>query len=149
MPFAILPALQWLGGSIWSFTSSTLGQFAIVFAVAWFWSAHHTNFQWETRVAAENAAREAAYHAEVIRQQEAAREITAAATARADENALLAYKLKNQIDEFNAQETKSEQSIKISCPKVRYNCRVDDDFAGVVRNLDASAGKGKASRRTR
>lgn len=147
MPFAILPFLQGLASGFWSFASSALGQIIISFAVAWLWSAHHTNSYWEALIAAEKSAAQAAYQKEVIRQQEAASQILAEANARAEKEASVAADLQRQINEFNAQEPKDDQSPQPQSQVSKGVCSIDGNFVGVVRQLDATARKGQTSRR--
>lgn len=149
MPFAVLPVLHWLGSSFWSFASSRAGQIIIAFAVAWFWSGMKSDNYWQAQIAAENARREAAYQAEIIRQEEAAKEIARDATARAEEDAQVESDLRRQIEEFDKQE-KSRAPSTPSCPSPdHYRCVVDDNFSNFVRKLDASNRTRKAPRRTR
>lgn len=147
MPFALLPALQWLANGFWSFASSTLGQIIISFTVAWLWSGYRTNAHWEAVIAAEKAAAQAAYQKEVIRQQQASSQILADANARAEKEAAIAADLQRQIDEFNAQEPKNDQSPQPQSQGSKGVCSIDGDFAGVVRRLDATARKGKVAKR--
>lgn len=149
MPFAIFPALRWIGSGFWSFASSTLGQIIISFVVAWLWSAHRTNVHWEAVIAAEKAAAQAAYQKEVIRQQEASAQILADANARAEKEAALSADLQRQIDEFNAQEPKNEPILQPRPQGSKGVCSIDDGFAGVVRRLDATARKAQTSRTSR
>lgn len=159
MPFAILPVLQWLGGGFWSFASSRMGQIIIAFAVAWFWSGWRADDHWKAVIAAEKVAAEAAYRAEVARQERAAQDIADAATARAEEGAALERELRAQIEAFNAQESKNappprtvKQIIfreRVEPPSSRP-CIIDGDFTGVVRRLDAAAHRpAKSARRAR
>ena len=149
MPFAIWPFVQSLASGFWAFASSTIGQIIITFVVAWFWSAHHSNSYWESLIAAEKAAAQAAYQKEVIRQQEAAQQILSDANERAEKEASLAADLQRQIDEFNAQEPKNDQDQRPQPSIQKGACSIDGAFAGVVRKFDFSARKAKTSRRSR
>lgn len=153
MPIAILTVLKALGAGFWDFASSRAGQIIIAAVVAWFWSEHRTNNLWELRVAAQRAAIEAAYKAEVARQEVASREIAAAATARAEEDAALVEALRKRIADFNSKEPAIvPHTIQLSGKPVllpRGGCSIDDSFARVVRDLDAAGSKAKAPRRTK
>ncbi|UOF79308.1 hypothetical protein [Caudoviricetes sp.] len=139
MPFAILPALQWLGAGFWSFASSRAGQIIIAATVAWFWAGARAGDHWRAVIAAEKVQAEAAYRAEVARQERAAQEIAAAATARAEDDAALERELRAQIDAFNAQES---QNVPASSPQPAASHSrdvIDRDFERVVRQFDAAA----------
>lgn len=143
-----MPALvQALIGSLFNFASSRIGQIIIAFCVAWIWSGWRADDHWRSVIAAEKAKQEAAYRAEVSRQEQAAREIAEAATARAEEDAAVADDLRRQIEAFDRQE-KTRVEIK-TVPGKASPCAIDDGFAGVVRSLDLSARKGKAPSRSR
>lgn len=158
MPFAILPIIQAFGSAFWSFLSSRFGQIVTAFVVAWVWSGWRADDHWRGVIAQREAAAQAAYRAEIARQERAAVEIAAAATARAEEDLALERELRAQIESFNAQESQNvppsrtvEQIIfreraepPSSCP-----CVIDSDFTGVVRRLDATARKTKPPRRAR
>lgn len=148
MPIIVWPFIRGLASGFWSFASSTLGQIVITFAVAWLWSAHHSDTYWKSVIEAEKASAKAEYQREVIRQQEAASQILSDANARAEKEAAIASELQRQIDEFNAQEPKDEQSPQPQPTVSRGACSIDGNFAGVVRKLDAAAGKAKATRRS-
>jgi len=143
MPFAILPVLQWLGAGFWAFASSRAGQIIIAAAVAWFWAGARADTHWRAVIAAEKAQAEAAYRAEVARQERAAQEIAAAATARAEDDAAMERELRAQIDAFNAQESRVEHQVPPEKHQVSDRtpaaCSIDGGFAGVVRRLDAAA----------
>lgn len=135
-----------------NFAGSRIGQIVIAFAVAWFWSAGRTESHWRAVVAAEKAAAEAAYNAEVARQERAAREIATAATARAAEDAEIERGLRKQIESFGSQEASLEQYAAPLSPvihKPAIFCSVDRDFIDGVRRLDAAARKAKPSRPAR
>lgn len=159
MPFAILPILQAFGSGLWSFLSSRFGQIVTAFVVAWFWSGWRADDHWKALIAAEKAQAEAAYRAEVARQERAAQEIAAAATARAEDDAALERELRAQIEAFNAQESQNvppprtvKQIIfreRAETPSSRP-CVIDGDFSDVVRRLDsAGSRKAKPSHRAR
>lgn len=148
MPFALLPILKFAGGGLWSFLSSRFGQIVLAAVLAWFWSGHRADERWRGVIAAKEAAAAAAYQAEVARQEQAAMEIAKAATERAEDDAALERVLRAQIDDFNFQENKHvapprtvkqiifRERIKTIAPR---SCVIDNDFAGVVRRLDAAA----------
>lgn len=159
MPFAVLSIIQAFGSSLWSFLSSRFGQIATAFVIAWLWAGWRADDHWRAVIAAEKAQAEAAYRAEVARQERAAAEIAAAATARAADDAELARELRAQIDAFNAQESQNvppPRTVKqiifresANAPSSRP-CVIDNDFSGVVRRLDAAGRRPtKAARRSR
>lgn len=137
-----MPLLKLLGADLWAFLSSRFGQIVVAFAVAWCWSAWRVDDQWRGVIAAREAAAQAAYRAEIARQERATREIAAAATARAEDDAALERELRAQIDAFASQETPHEPQVNASKPQVnaqrRPDCTIDGDFAGVLRRLDAA-----------
>lgn len=150
MPIAFLPALKWLGAAFWDFASSRMGQIVIAFAVAWVWSGHNTDQEWQAKVAREQAAAVAALKAEAARQAEAAREIAEAATARAEEDDAAMAAMREKIAEFDAKEKSVAPLPRTIFKTVPAGaCVIDDDFARVVRGIDAAGSKTKASRRPR
>ncbi len=150
MPFAILPVLQWLGSGFWAFASSRMGQIIIAATVAWFWAGSRADERWRAVIAAEKTAAEVAYRAEVARQEQAAVDIAADATARAEDDAAIERELRAQIEAFNAQE---QPNVTVSLPQPGAPNRsavIDRDFERVVRKLDAAAGRpAKSSRAAR
>lgn len=159
MPFSILPIIQAIGSGLWSFLSSRFGQIVTAFVIAWLWAGWRADDHWKAVIAAEKSAAEAAYRAEVARQERAAQEIAVAATARAEEDASLERELRAQIEAFNAQESQNvppprtvKQIIfreRAETPSSRP-CVIDSDFTGVVRRLDAAGSrKTKPPRRAR
>ncbi len=150
MPFAIFPVLQWLGSGFWAFASSRMGQIIIAATVAWFWAGSRADEHWRAVIAAEKAAAESAYRTEVARQEQAAVEIAADATARAEYDATLERELRAQIEAFNAQES---QNVPASLPQpIAPHSRavIDRDFERVVRQFDATARRpAKSSRPAR
>ena len=131
-----------------AFAGSRIGQIVIAFVVAWLWSGARTDDHWRGVIATEKASVEAAYRAEVARQEQAAREIAAAATARAEEDAALEAALRQEIEAFAAREKTDAPTITQKAASVR--CAVDDHFAGLVRQFDRAAHrKARPSRATR
>lgn len=159
MPFAILPVLQWFGAGFWAFASSRVGQIIIAAAVAWLWSGWRADDHWKAVIAADKAQVEAAYRAEVARQERAAQEIAAAATARAADDAALERELRTQIEAFNAKESQNAtpprtvKQIIFREPAgamAPHPCLIDGVFADRVRQFDAAARRPtKPSRRAR
>lgn len=147
MPAFLLPFLQSALSGLWSLAKSRVGQIIIAFVIAWIWSSRQSDDYWRSFIAAEQANQRAVYQAEVRRQEAAARDIAKAATARAEEDAAIAEDLRRKIEAFDKQE-KTGVGIKVSSGKV-LPCSIDDDFAGVVRSLDAPSRKSKAAKRTR
>lgn len=124
---------------------SRLGQIAVAFAVAWFWSSHNTSLEYEKRIAAEKAQIEAAYQAELQREQFATREIAEAATRRAEDDELAAKEMQAIIDEYA-----SKQKEPVNARAQNNYCDIDSGFANVVQRLSEADNKiGRASKRTR
>lgn len=133
---------------LWSVITSRIGQIALSFLVAWVWSGLRTDDYWEAKIARDNAVKEAAYHAEVERQEQAAREIAAAATARAEADAQVQDEMRRQIEAFNQKEpiyVEKKSQGAVAGP----SCYIDGNFANVVRQFDAYNRPGKAPRRSR
>lgn len=151
MPFALI--LKAAGGFLLDALRSRAGQIVLAFAVAWAWSAHRTNTRWEARVAAERAAAEAAYRAEVARQEAAARDIAREATERLAAEQAAAADMRGQITELErAEKHAPDTRVVVVNGKKTVSCRpcaIDDDFLRRLRNLDAVAGARKAPRRAR
>lgn len=138
---------QLIGSFLWSVITSRIGQIAVSFVVAWLWAGWRSDDYWKAKIAAENAAREAAYHKEIIRQEEAARQIAADATARAEDDAKAQEEMRRIIEEFNNKEPiYVEKKVPVPQPS---NCHIDSGFADVVRKLDAQARASKAPGRSR
>lgn len=124
---------------------SRIGQIAVAFAVAWFWSQHNTKVYFEKQIAVEKAQVEAAYQAEIQREQFAAREIAEAATRRAEDDENAAKDMQAIIDEY---EKKQKEPANVKVQKVP--CDIDGDFAGVVQRLTKASDRyTKAAKRTR
>ena len=124
---------------------SRVGQIAAAAIVAWFWSAHETSVKYEKRIAAEKAAIEAAYAKELLRQQYAAKEISEAATRRAEDDAATVKDMQSVIDEYDKKlrETKNDKAQTDSC-------NIDSDFVLGVSKLDhAASSHARIARRTR
>ena len=68
MQFFFLPLLKTAASGVWTFLSSTLGQFVLVFVVAWLWSGHRASERCAERESKAKAAIEAAYREETARQ---------------------------------------------------------------------------------
>lgn len=132
---------------LWSLLTSRAGQIAMAFCIAWGWSGWKADNYWKLQIATSEAAREAAYHKEIIRQEEAAREIATESAARAEENSRAQNEMRRIIQEFNSREPVYVEK-KVIVPG-SSNCHIDNIFSGVVRDLDAQARKSKASRRPR
>jgi hypothetical protein len=130
-----------------SLIGNRFGQMAIVAAVSWFWSAHQTNVKWQIQIAAEKAAAEAQYKAEIARQEQLARDIAEAATKRAQDDALAADDMRKVIDEYEAKLAEKPTVVYKESGKV--SCTIDDNFTSFVRKLDASARKTGSSRKAR
>lgn len=152
MPFAILPIINSLWSGVITFASSRIGQIIIAFCVAWIWSGWKTEDHWRAIIAAEKAAAEAAYRAEISRQEQAAKDIAQAATVRAEEDAALERELRAQIEEFTSQDKPNESTSKPSAAvKKDANCVIDHDFSQFVRKLDYldRGRKGKVTKSSR
>lgn len=124
---------------------SRLGQIALAFVVAWFWSAHNTSVKYEKQIAVEKAQIEAAYQAEIQREQYAAREIAEAATRRAEDDADAAKDMQAIIDEY---EKKQKEVKHVNVQNNR--CDIDSDFAGVVQQLSTASDRhSRSAKRTK
>jgi len=159
MPLWLLPILKAACSGLWSALSSRAGQIVVAAGIAWLWSGWRADDHWRGVIAQREAAAQAAYRAEVARQERAAVEIAAAATARAEDDAALERELRAQIDAFTAQESQNvppPRTIKqiifrerAETPSSR-NCVIDGAFAGVVRRLDAAGRRpARVARRAR
>ena len=127
-----------------SVIGSRVGQLAIVALVSWFLGSHETAVKYQKIIAAEKAAVEAAYRAELQRQEYATREIAEAATRRAEDDADAAKDMQSVIDDY-AKKLKEQSNVKV---KVDRNCGIDSNFAGVVQQLsDADRRHSRAARR--
>lgn len=127
-----------------SVVSSRIGQLAIVALVSWFWGSHETAVKYQRIIASEKAAVEAAYRAELQRQEYAAREIAEAATRRAEDDADAAKDMQSVIDDY-AKKLKEKSNVKV---KVDHDCGIDSNFAGVLQQLsDADRRHSRAARR--
>jgi len=141
--WAVFEILKSILGSI---ISSRIGQLGIVALVSWFWSSHETAVKYQKMIAAEKAAVEAAYRAELQRQEYVSREIAEAATRRAEDDLDAARDMQSVIDEYE-KKLKEQPNVKV---KVERNCDIDSDFAGVMRQLsDADSRHSRAARRSR
>lgn len=129
-----------------SVVTSRVGQLGLVALVSWFWSAHETSVKYEKIIAAEKAAVEAAYKAEILREQYAAREIAEAATRRAEDDLNAANDMQAIIDDYE-KKLKDRPDVKV---KTTNNCDVDVDFSRVVQQLGESSNRHpRAARRTK
>ncbi len=120
-----------------SLIKSRVGQLIVVALISWFWSAHNTATYWRGVIAQEKAQIEAAYKAEVARQEAAAEEIAAAATARAEEDAQAVADMQKVISDYE-KKLQGDKHVHANT-----NCVIDDDFSRIVHELTPPAG-GKA-----
>lgn len=114
----------------WSFATSRLGQLILAAAVAYGVGHHRASQACADREAAQRAALERAHQVELAREAEASREIAAAATQRAEEDAATASAQQQIIDRL-----KSETA---NVPPTKSHCNIDDAFARRVRGFDAA-----------
>lgn len=131
-----MPFLSIAFGFLSDLARSRIGQFAIVFAIAWIWSGWKMDASWRARVAAERVEIERLYQAEVARQAQAAREIAEEATRRVEEEMAVNSDLQEKIARYADDEKK--------LPSMAH-CIVDDDFADVVRKLSPATRPPKPS----
>jgi hypothetical protein len=117
---ALLPMAEKLWKMFLDFASSTIGQIVIALMVGWLFGFHFEKHRWNADI----AAREAAQHAEMLRQQAAASEIAAAANRREDDAVTLAKSLQEKIDAFSAHEKAG-------------GCVVDGQFGRSVQQFDS------------
>lgn len=139
---------QLVGSFLWSAITSRVGQIAISFFVAWMWSGLKTDSYWKSVIASQDAAREAAYQKELSRQEQAARDIAADATARAEDDIKAQEEMRRIIEAFDKRNP-IYVTKKVIVPGKAGDCRIDGDFNSFVRQLDAQARAGKAPRRSR
>ena len=127
---ALAPILS----AIWSILSSRAGQIALAVILAggggYFKGYQHANASWKAEVAQRESAARQAVSDELARELSANKQIATAANARADEQATIAAELKHQIDLLAQSEQSNEHA---PCTP-----RIDADFAGRVRDLDAA-----------
>ncbi len=133
----MLSAILSIAGSL---LQSRGGQLAMVALAAWLWASTSTSTYWKGVIAQEQAAREAAYKAELARQEQAAKEIAASAAARAEDDAKIVAEMQSIIDEYA--KVPPHVTAKIF-PK--RDCGIDAGFIGVVRKLDTAGRKTKPS----
>ena len=129
-----------------SVVTSRAGQLGIVALGSWLYGIHTTTIKYEKLIAAEKAAVEAAYRAEIQREQYAAREIAEAATRRAEDDLAAAKDMQDIIDAYEKlhQRAEKEKSVPVS-----DSCTIDADFSRVVQQLgEASYRHPRAARRT-
>lgn len=129
MGFAFLEIFKSVALSV---IGSRIGQMAIVAAVAWFWSAHDTTIKYEKIMAAQKAAAENAYLKELIRQQQAAADIAAAANQRAEDDSKVVTNLKDIIADY---EKEKPNGVKVD------GCIADSNFVSVVQQLSTAASR--------
>ena len=117
-----------------SLIESQIGRLGLVALVAWLWGAHQANVKWEKYEAAQKAAIEAAYKAELARQAQAAKDIAETAAAKAEEDAAAASEMQKIIDDYAKQigEKPNEITKIVNAP-----CIVDDGLINVVRRIDS------------
>jgi hypothetical protein len=126
-----------------SVLGNRFGQIAIAFVVAWLWSYHETSVHYEKLIAAEKAAANAAYKAELARQAQAAKDIAQEAAARSEADAKAASEMQKMIDDYASKlGEKPNEITKI----VNSPCVVDSEFSNVVRKLDSLGRKAKPTR---
>jgi len=123
-----------------SLLQSRGGQLAMVALAAWLWASTSTSTYWKGVIAQEQAAREAAYKAEIERQKQAAEQIAKDASARAEHNAAIANEMQAIIDEYS--KVPPHVTAKVT-PKP--DCDINSDFLGVLRKLDATGHAAKPS----
>ena len=137
-----MPAFSIIWSLIVSVAQSRAGQLAFVALGSWLYGVHTTTIKYEKLIAAEKAAVEAAYKAEILREQYAAREIAEAATRRAEDDLAAAKDMQEIIDSY-AKKLPEPKNDKIDV------CAIDSDFARAVLQLgEASYRHPRAARRS-
>lgn len=139
----ILALLQPALAAVWSFATSRLGQLILAAAVAYGVGHHRASQACADREAAERAALAAAHQVELAREAEAAREIAAAATQRAEEDAAAASAQQRIIDRLKL------ETAHVAAPAQPDHCAIDDSFARRVRDFDAADRAPAPARRAR
>jgi hypothetical protein len=134
----MISAILSIAGSL---LQSRGGQLAMVALAAWFWAATSTATYWKGVIAQEQAAREAAYKAEMERQKQASEEIAKAATERAEGDAKIVAEMQAIIDEY------AKAPAHVTAKTItKSDCVVDPYFLGVVRKLDTTGRPSKPAR---
>ena len=118
-----------LGKGVIDFAFSPVGRLIVVFCVGWFLSARHGDEYWSMKINEENARREAVWKAEVARQAQAAQEIAAAATARAEEDAQIEKELRYVIQSY-------QKGVKPDASQTTH--LIDDHLFYSLQQLDAA-----------
>lgn len=117
------------------------GQLLLAFGVGWTWSWWRTDASWRAVIAAEKIKIERQYQQELARQEQAARDIAADATARVEAEMSYNADLQAILEGYANDEKKQPEK-----PAAGGNCVVDDNFIGVVRKLSAATSAAKPSR---
>jgi hypothetical protein len=144
MPFLalIIPWAKTAAEFFFRFIESRIGQIILAFVVGWIWSGWKTDEEWQSKIAAEKLEIERLYKAELKRQADAAHDIAVAATARAEEDAELVRNMQSIINSYSSK----------GAPNVVFkngpagSCVIDDDFIGIVQQLNNTSRKTKSSR---
>jgi len=140
-----MPAfLLTFGQMFLSFASSRVGNIVFAALIAFVWGHHRADVACREEAADAQVKLERAFWAEVDRQRKVAKEIEDRARQREGENAVVARAMQAKIDEYAKKESKDVSSepplspVSGATPRAPRSCVVDDDFARVVRSLDAA-----------
>jgi hypothetical protein len=123
-----------------SFLTSRLGNVVLAASIAYSVAHFREKHAWELSVATQQAAMRAAHAEEVAREANAAREIGAAAVARAEDDDAVVANLNKQIEQLKALEKKDVPAVPDSarhCPKI-VPCSLDAARIERLRRFDAS-----------
>lgn len=123
---------------VMTFLSSRVAQIGLALIVGFVWGWWKTDVSWREHDAKQNAAREAAYRVELAREAQNAAEIAKAATERAASDAAELSKLKQQVADFDKDETHAQNP-----------CTMDDLFVDAARKLRQPARRNRPAKVTR
>lgn len=140
-----MPPLAPILSLLWSILTSRVGQICMAALIAggtgYFKGYEHADASWKAEVAQRESAAKQAQADELARELDAHKKIAAAANERADEQAAISAELKRQIDLMAQSEEANDQPPPAGAPAAPCISRVDPDFAGRVRDLDAAGNR--------
>lgn len=109
---------------LYGLLSSRIANILIALAVGFGWGWVNTSMRWREYMKQQQAAQQVLHQMELRRQAENAKEIAAAATQRAEDDATLLAKLQKHIDDFDKGEANAKDP-----------CTIDDAFHAAARGL--------------
>ena len=123
---------------ILAFLGSRLGQIALAFLIGWGSGWWKTDASWRAYTARQDAARQVLHQMELAREAQNTVEIAKAATERAASDAAELSKLKQQVADFDKDETHAQNP-----------CTMDDLFVDAARKLRQPARRNRPAKVTR